>query len=102
MENRKLTTQEKEEIYKEMQHAYAVADAERHLLSVFGFGPYNQTLYCKDFQEKAGFSLDEAIDRRSPYYVLDALVELFFDARDNDVPDNVTWEGVINGWFISL
>ena len=102
MESRKLTTKEKELIYEEMLHAHAVMDAEKHLLSVFGFAPYEQHIRCEEFEARAGFSLEEAVNPKSPFYVLNTLVDLFFNVKNADIPDNITWEGVVNGWFLGL
>lgn len=102
MDFNKLTAEEKEKIYREVEHDYAITDAERHLLSVFGFEPCESDLHSKTFEERAGFGLEEALDPESPHYALEFLTESFFHTRDCNIPENVTWECVVNNWFANL
>lgn len=96
-----LTYEEKETVFREMQRMYATMDAKRHLLTTFGFDDSDEDWSCETFESKVNYSLDEAIDPESKNYILDYLVEKYFDAFDCNVPENTTWECVIDDWLNS-
>lgn len=86
-----------EAVYRHIRKEYRKQDAKRHLLGHFGLDedPDDEEALAR-FREEVGVYLPEAITEGSIGYCLDDLAKMYEDAEDCNVPENDTWENVIN------
>lgn len=97
-----LTARELESAFREREHQYMLEDAKRHFcefaIGYYDYGEeYDEDEYATadaDFKNTYGFSIVDAIDERSAYYVLETLVERYADAFDCNIAENDIWQSV--------
>lgn len=86
--------------YRQAEHKYLLEDAERHFLEHVGFDieddDGNNAIANQRFMDTYGFSVDEAINDSSDFYLLDDMVALFERKRDCNEPENEVWANVVD------
>lgn len=96
-----LTEDEMYEAYQAQQEQSRLQDALDHFDEfVFGDGPeaLEETKVeqkKRRFQERYGFSYDEAVDPKSEHYVLGEAARRFRNKYDCEIDENTQWEVVI-------
>lgn len=96
-----LSDDEMYEVYQAQQERFRLRDAQDHF-DEFVFGADPEALdearveqEKQRFQERYGFSYDEAVDPKSEHYVLEEAARRFRNKYDCEIDENTQWEAVI-------
>lgn len=96
-----LSDDEMYEVYQAQQERFRLRDAQDHF-DEFVFGADPEALdearveqEKQRFQERYGFSYDEAVDPKSEHYVLGEAARRFRNKYDCEIDENTQWEVVI-------
>lgn len=96
-----LSDDEMYEVYQAQQERFRLRDAQDHF-DEFVFGADPEALdearveqEKQRFQERYGFSYDEADDPKSEHYVLEEAARRFRNKYDCEIDENTQWEAVI-------
>lgn len=92
-----LRSEEREAIYREVQAEYMRKDAFEKLAEHYNINPYpdtdmEQSEELQHFQSKMGCTFWDAINKKSENYLLDELVQLYWDNQDASISASATWE----------
>lgn len=95
-----LRPEEREAIYREVQNEYMRQDAFEKLAEHYNIDPYPDTDMGQDeelqnFQREMGCSFWDAINAKSENYLLDELIQLYWDNQDNSLAPSAIWEMAI-------
>lgn len=95
-----LRPEEREAIYREVQAEYMRKDAFEKLAEHYNIDPYpdtdmEQSEELQHFQSKMGCSFWDAINAKSENYLLDELIQLYWDNQDNSLAASAIWEMAI-------
>jgi len=95
-----LTREQRETIFREVEHEYLLEDAENALYALAGYIAYDgDSPSNKDaeawFKKNYGYSLRAATNSKSKYYTLERAVVLFEKYESMDTCDEGTWECAI-------
>lgn len=88
-------TAEQWEIYNRIRKAQLICEAENAVLEFFGFEPSSEDLSHKEFEEKNGYTIADAINPRSEHYVLPSLVSEFEEEMSSEMSAKTCWDYVV-------
>lgn len=96
-----LSTTELEDAFRERDRFYLLEDARNALHNKAGFVDYDENSESNEeakawFAKTYGFTLEEAEDSSSVFYVLGRAVSLYEDYEDQEICANATWESAID------
>lgn len=96
-----LTEDEKRAVYQEVQQRNMLKTAREKLAKRFSLDPYPEFDAEEDadainFRRKMGRSYRDAVNPESKLYILNELVQLFWDEFDTSIPELTVWENALN------
>ena len=96
-----LTSEQRESIYREVQHEYLLEDAKCSLYNMAGFIETDEdsddNKEAKSwFRKQYGFTLEQAVNPRSKRYVLERAVELYEKYQNVENCELGTWECAVS------
>ena len=80
-------------LYGMQMNEFLLEDAERQLRNYAEYAFHSTS--GADFPEDYGFTIDEAVDSSSEYYLLDSIVERYSDSYDCSISENDLWYNTI-------
>lgn len=103
-----LDSKQIESIYRHQEHNYLIQDAENHLREYVA-QKINEDKDSKNFEKKANkfcktvlhMNFTEMCNPNNKNYILNQLVNEFKQRQDCNIPENTTWDYVVEQFFLS-